>query len=139
MAYIFAGLPDSGLRAMQTHYRLNPERPGARGSLLFADAAAGRWKDAANLRAEIIRRNAGRPADPDMFFADLAFGDRAGALAILEQSFARRSYLNLSISPGCDPRLDILKSEPRYISLMRSAGIKICPATTRWPINRPQA
>ncbi|MEP6507861.1 MAG: protein kinase [Gemmatimonadales bacterium] len=139
-AHIFAGQTDTGLADMQTNYRLAPQTPGARGTLVFSYAAAGRWKEAADLRHEIIRRNAGNPADPDIFFSDIAFGDRAGTLTTLEQAFEPGSAPgNLTQSPGCDPMLDILKSEPRYVSLMRSKGIKICPATARWPIGKPPA
>lgn len=137
--YIFSGSPDSGLREMQTFYRLSPENPAARGSLLFAYAAAGRWAEAKKLRDAIIRTSSGRSADPDLFYADLAFGDRAGAITRLEQSFAKGTYALLIQSPGCDPLVQLLKSEPRYIALMKPAGIRVCPGTTTWPIGAPPA
>ncbi len=74
-----------------------------------------------------------------MFRVDLAFGDRAGALTILERAFAHRNFYLLTGAPGCDPEVEILRSEPRYVALMRSAGIQICHLTDRWPIGKPPA
>jgi eukaryotic-like serine/threonine-protein kinase len=136
-ADVFSGRAAEAVTAEQTSVRLNPEKPGVRGFLIFMYAAAGDWDNAKKLRAEIARKGGGPATDPDLFLADLAFGNTAEAMTYLERAFAQRSYTNLSSSPGCDPMLDILKTEPRYVALMRSAGIRICPPRTRWPIDRP--
>jgi serine/threonine-protein kinase len=136
-ADVFSSRVAEALRAQQTSTRLDPEEPGVRGLLIFMYAAAGEWDKAKNLRAEISGNRGSRSTDPDLFRADLAFGNTAEALTYLERAFAQRSYTAFSSSPGCDPMLDILKKEPRYIALMRSAGIRVCPVRARWPIGRP--
>jgi eukaryotic-like serine/threonine-protein kinase len=136
-ADVFSGRGAEAVRAEETSVRLDPEEPGVRGFLIFAYAAAGDWDKAKKLRAGINSKSGGRSSEPDIFRADLVFGNTAEAMTYLERAFAQRSYTNLSSSPGCDPMLDILKTEPRYVALMRSAGIRICPPRTRWPIDRP--
>lgn len=137
LADVFSGRGNEAIKAELSSYRLAPEVPDVRGYLIFMYAAAGDWANAKKWRANIFESKEGAAADPDRFHAALAFGDRAQALGYLEKAFAQRSYAAYSGSPGCDPMLDILKNEPRYIALMRSAGIHICPVRVKWPIGRP--
>jgi serine/threonine-protein kinase len=133
-AYAFLGRPDSALREMETYARVGPDEPVTPGYRLFALAAAGKWAQAKSLRAEILRGTADKPGDANAFFAHLAFGDRAGALTSLEQSFKAGTSQLITQSPSCDPIMQPLKSEPRYVALMKSAGLRICPADVHWPI-----
>jgi Flp pilus assembly protein TadD, contains TPR repeats len=139
MAYAFLGRPDSALRAIETYARVGPDEPDIPGYRVFGLAAAGKWGKAKALRAEILRKTADKPGDANAFFAHLAFGERAAALTSLEQSFKAGTTQLITQSPSCDPVMQPLKSEPRYIALMQSAGLKICPGTVRWPIGRPPA
>jgi serine/threonine protein kinase/tetratricopeptide (TPR) repeat protein len=136
-ADVFSGRAAEALRAEQTSVRLGPEEPGVRGSLIFMYAAAGDWQHARQLRSAIESENK-KVNDPDLFHAALAFGEKEKALTYLEHAFAIRSFYAYTGSPGCDPYVDILKNEPRYIALMHSAGITICPVRTRWPIGKPE-
>lgn len=136
-ANVFLGRTAEAVHEVETFYRLAPESPAIRGSLVFVYAAAGQWNKAKKVRDDIARRNSGRAGDPDLLMAAIAFGDRARALTLLEQSFADRSFRNLSRSPGCDPSLGLLAQEPRFISLMHSSGITPCPVRERWPISAP--
>ena len=136
-ADVFTGRVAEAVRAEQTSVRLGPEKPGVHGYMMFMYAAAGDWKNVRQLRSEALSGNRDSSKDPDLFLADIVLASKAEALTYLERAFARHSYAAYSNSPGCDPFLDILKNEPRYIALMHSAGIRICPATARWPIGRP--
>ncbi len=136
-ADVFTGHVAEAVRAEQTSVRLGPEKPGVHGYMMFMYAAAGDWKHVRQLRSEVLSGNRDSSKDPDLFLSDIVFASKGEALTYLERAFARHSYAAYSNSPGCDPFLDILKNEPRYIALMRSAGIRICPATARWPIGRP--
>jgi serine/threonine protein kinase/tetratricopeptide (TPR) repeat protein len=135
-ADVFSGRATEALRAEQTSVRLGPEEPGVRGTLIFMYAAAGDWNNARQLRSAVESEN-NKVNDPDLFHAALAFGEKDKALTYLEHAFAIRSFYAYTGSPGCDPYIDILKNEPRYIALMHSAGITICPVRARWPIGKP--
>ncbi len=136
LAHIFNGSADSGLRAIEHWERRNPDEPIVRGSLIFANAAAGRWTEARRLGAEIERRES-RASITNRLLARLALGNRPGALDVLEEMAENGEMLVGLNSPGCEPMMDLLKSEPRYLALMRKHKIRICPATTPWPIRPP--
>ena len=136
LAHIFNGSADSGLRAIEHWERRNPDEPIVRGSLIFANAAAGRWTEARRLGAEIERRES-RASITNRLLARLALGNRPGALDVLEEMAENGEMLVGLNSPGCEPMMDLLKSEPRYLALMRKHKMRICPATTPWPIRPP--
>jgi tetratricopeptide (TPR) repeat protein len=136
-ADVFNSRVPEALRLQLTSLRLNPEEPGQLGYTIFVYAAAGDWKNVRRLQSEILNSKDDASKGPDLFRIALVFGDKAEALTLLEHAFAKKSFYMYSPSPGCDPYLNILKDEPRYISLMHSAGMKICPVRSRWPIGLP--
>jgi TolB-like protein/tetratricopeptide (TPR) repeat protein/tRNA A-37 threonylcarbamoyl transferase component Bud32 len=54
-AHAFGGQPDSAVATLERAVRLYPQMPRLRAELLFAYAAAGRWSDAARVRAQRAR------------------------------------------------------------------------------------
>jgi serine/threonine protein kinase/tetratricopeptide (TPR) repeat protein len=137
-AYVFSGRAKDAVKAELSSYRLAPQVPDVRGYLTFMYAAADDWANAKKLRAQLSDPKEGAAADADRFHAAIAFGEKDRALTYLEKGFAQHSYVPYSATPGCDPMLDLLKNEPRYIALMHSAGIHICPVRVKWPIGRPR-
>jgi serine/threonine protein kinase/tetratricopeptide (TPR) repeat protein len=134
LPYLFSGKPDGALAAFASAYRLNPEGTGSRGLFTLGLAATGQWRDAERVRADIARRPR---AVLDMVFADLAFGDWDGALSLLE-GLQKDGYLGaMNISVGCSPLFSPLKSNARYIALIKKLGIHACRPVARWPIGKP--
>nr|MDQ2987394.1 tetratricopeptide repeat protein [Armatimonadota bacterium] len=135
-AYLFSGHPDSALLAIGTSYRLTPEIPTVRGSMVLAYAATGRWQDALRVRAEIARMQS--PAtDLDRLYSDLAFGDWDGALSALERATKSGLLGSAGLPLGCDPLFDPLKASPRFSALMNQLGIHTCKPSGQWPIRVP--
>lgn len=135
-AHAFNGSPDSSLRAFQTFYRVRPDGPGALGNLLFGHAVAGQWALAERLRTQIDRMSVSTAARYNRLHAMIAFDDRAGAIGSLEEIF-RRNESDAVINSICDPVLDRLRDEPRFIRLKEKIGVQACPAATPWPIKLP--
>ena len=131
---IYAGHTADGVKALERSYARDPDAPGDKGYLIFGYAAAGRWADAARLRAELLQSNA-HTRYLDLLFAHVSFGDRKSALDAFEQY----TRIGMDIALNCDPGLDPVKSEPRFIAIVQRFGSQICPATTPWPIQPPPA
>ena len=128
---ILRGFPDSAIGALETAARLGPRQAGARGLRVMAHAAAGRWPEARRLRDELLANAELRQSDADLMLAALAFGDNAAAMDALERSIAA---LDLRSNPGCDPFSDPLRTEPRFLPLMRRLDIAVCAPVARWPV-----
>jgi TolB-like protein len=90
----------------------------------------GRVKEADSLVAavqESYRR--GGPTTPyDLAIAATAAGNRALALEAIQQTITARSLLVTELTLPCDPLLDPLKSDPRLETMLRAAGMTMCPA-----------
>ena len=134
---LFRSYPDSALAALETATRFGPELPGARGVRVLAYAAAGRWSEARRLREAILTDRDARRSDGDRMLAELAFGDRARAMEALERTIATLELPTLIGQPGCDPLLEPLHDEPKYLEQMQRLGMTVCPASARWPVAAP--
>ena len=133
-AYVFGGFPDSAVQTERGVFRQVTRYPGLRGGLLLALAAAGQWEAADSLRAEIATEGPGGSAF-DRMMSGLVYRDHAAALSALEGAESAGSDIPLVVrSIGCDPVLDQLKAEPRYVALLARRGLTACPATTAWPV-----
>lgn len=64
----------------------------------------------------------------------VVLGDKERAV----EAFEGMTQHGLHQTPyGCDPTMDPLQNEPRFIAVMRRYGAGICPATTPWPVKPP--
>ena len=136
MALAFGGDPDSAARLLERATRLYPDAPTLHSVLIFAYAAAGRWRDAERLRGELRRRAGEYAGGVDAAFAELVFGNAAPVITFLASEAGRRAWHEY-MGFGCNPMNDPLWSEARFLDAMRDLGVAPCPLARPWPISRP--
>ena len=85
-------------------------------------AAAGRRREAEAILAELERKRARSYVSSfELALIHAGLGDRTKALAEIEQAYNERS--DMLVYLGVDPRLDGLRSEPRFRELLRRMAI----------------
>jgi TolB-like protein/Flp pilus assembly protein TadD len=121
MAYEQKGSLAEATRAYQQALKLRPDNPNYLASLARSDALAGRTTDARRVLNGLL--HSPEPVSP--FFIALvytALGEKAEAFRWLDSSVAERSgsvrYLKI------EPRLDPLRGDPRFDSLLVRVGLK---------------
>ena len=121
MAYEQQGALAEATRAYQQALKLRPDNPNYLASLARSDALAGRTADARGVLNGLLHSR--EPVSP--FFIALvytALGEKAEAFRWLDSSVAERSgsvrYLKI------EPRLDPLRGDPRFDSLLVQVGLK---------------
>jgi serine/threonine-protein kinase len=125
---LFAGHPDSALRAEQRALDMNPN-----GAIELANAAYMQGMAGDRRRAEVLLRTIrqrfarGESRAYDLAVAQLGLGRSDSALAWLATSVERREYAFVDEDPGCDPAFDPLKPDQRFSVLIRSTGMSVCP------------
>jgi eukaryotic-like serine/threonine-protein kinase len=132
--FAFNNMPDSAVREMETAFATDSTVFGRRSNLVFAYAAAGRWKDAERQRALLERERDVNSPNYYRMIASLAFGEYGAAMTALERGVEAREPLLGLPAISCDPLFDPLKPDPRFAPLMQRLGERICPATGKWPI-----
>jgi len=97
---------------------IRPEDTRALPALGHLLAKTGRRKEAADILTSLrLQRDAGRAVEYWLALIQLGFGDREGALDLLEQAYERHDQSTPYI--GVDPRLEVLRDEPRFVTLKR--------------------
>jgi hypothetical protein len=108
------------------------------GRLLFAYAAAGRWQDAEEMRAQLRQPGADRTGGALPAFADLVLGDREPLLRLLTVRADQRRVFDLLRptfnAPGCNPFVDPLWGDERFRAAMQNLAVAACPQARPWPI-----
>lgn len=136
-AQMFGGQPDSAIATLERPVARGAPLPGLRSALLYAYAAAGRWEDAARVRAG-LRREARDPArDAHVAFAELVFGDPEPALRVLATSDGQAAWYWELGGFGCNPRVDPLWTDARFRRLMRALDVTPCPHAPAWSLQPP--
>jgi hypothetical protein len=131
--HLVGGSADSALASLTTAARFGPPLTGDRGLRVLAYAASGRMAEARQLRAALLADSDARRSDGDRMLAALAFGDRVAAMEAMERTLAAHELPTVSGAPGCDPLLEPLHTEPRYLALMQRLGLAVCPVSARGP------
>jgi serine/threonine-protein kinase len=134
LAQTFGGQADSAVRTLERGMQVHPGTPGQHSALVLAYAAAGRWADAERVRAR-LRRPGGDPSGGAMAaFAELVFGDREPLVRLLTTAAGQRRWLDAQGALGCNPLLDPLWSDARFVAAMRALAVERCPLATPWPV-----
>ncbi|HEX6054036.1 MAG TPA: protein kinase, partial [Gemmatimonadaceae bacterium] len=131
-AQAFGGRPDSAVRTLERGLQVQPNLPGQRAYLIFAYAAAGRWADAERLRANLNRPGVDASGGTEPAFAELVFGDPEPLVRLLTTRAGQRSWWNTTTGFGCNPMLDPLWADARFVRAMQSLGIAPCELARRW-------
>jgi serine/threonine-protein kinase len=135
---VFAGEPDSAARTLERGLQLYPRDARLMAELVFAYAAAGRWDEAARIRARLHRRDVALLDGTEPAFADLVFGDLEPLVRVLSSAEGARRYVMGGGILGCDPLLDPLWADARFRAAMRRIGIEPCTLARRWSLPPPQ-
>jgi tetratricopeptide (TPR) repeat protein len=121
MAYEQKGMLSDATGAYQHALKLRPGNPNYLASLARSDALAGRTADARRVLKGMLSSR--EPVSP--FFIALvytALGEKDAAFRWLDSSVTERSgsvrYLKI------EPRLDPLRSDPRFDALLQRVGLK---------------
>ncbi len=129
---VWQGKADSVAVARQVY--LPGKTRGRWGVQVFALAAAGRWKDARQLRDSVERGAKPGVLVMDRGMAALAFGEYARAAELLVESMEREGLLTNVFFSLCDPMLDRIRDQPAFISFLQRHGLPQCPYQSPWPI-----
>jgi tetratricopeptide (TPR) repeat protein len=134
VAQALQGQRDSAVATLERGTRLHPDDSQLRSALVFAYAAAGRWPDARRVRAMLQRPGGDRHGGIDAALAEMVFGDHEPLLRLLTSAAGQRHYVYPGGLIGCDPLLDPLRSDARFLDAMRSLGVERCKLVEAWPI-----
>jgi hypothetical protein len=128
------------VRTLERGVQLHTALPLLEGRLLFAYAAAGRWKDVDRIRAHLRRPGGDGSGGVLSAFADLVLGDREPLVRLLTTSIGQRRWFDMFIGTGCNPLVDPLWSDARVRTAMQRLSVAPCPLAGPWPISpRPRA
>ncbi|MEO6525197.1 MAG: protein kinase, partial [Gemmatimonadaceae bacterium] len=131
--YALGHRPDSAGLAADAILKIDAASYGVRSQVMFAYAAAGRWKD-----ADEQRRLALEPGgnSPNYYTAvsSIIYGDMDTAMAAMERGIRAREPLWNTIFIACEPMFAPLRTRPRFVALIRELGATMCAPDDRWPI-----
>ena len=123
LAYEQKGAYDDAIREFQYCVRVTSDRPSMLALLGHAYAAAGRKKEARAVLEKLSALAKQRyVASYPVAVVYAALGDKEQALARLERAYDEGdSWMDYL---GVDPRLDPLRSDPRFVDLMRRMNLR---------------
>jgi serine/threonine-protein kinase len=134
LSQAFGGEPDSAVATLERGLRQHPNDARLMSGLVFGYAAAGRWADAARIRAQLHRPGGDRSGGMQAGFADLVFGDREPVVRLLTSQAGQRTFLSSGTGFGCNPMLDPLWSDARFGPAMRALKVETCALARPWPL-----
>lgn len=115
------GRPNEGVRSLQRAVRLMPDSALPKYELCFALAASNRREEGQEILEEIYRLTAKQYVKPYFIaMAHAALDQRDQAFQWLEKAFAERDPWLVWF--GTDPKLDPLRSDPRFKQLFKLTG-----------------
>jgi tetratricopeptide (TPR) repeat protein len=133
-ALLAAGDAGGAVTALEERVRETNRIPGSVAALAIAYARGGRTEQARALLPEIrghlrrVEESGRRPCaeNPCYLFAlvDLALGDKAAALEMLERAVADEPPGIWNVWLKVDPRMDPLRGHPRFVEILSRAGFR---------------
>jgi tetratricopeptide (TPR) repeat protein len=109
---------DEAVAAFQKAIALSKGTPGDLNALGHAYAAAGRTAEARAVLDELVRLSRGRYVPPFFIgFSHLALGEADEGFEWLERAYRERDFYMIYLR--VDPRLEPIRSDPRYGDLVR--------------------
>ena len=84
------------------------------------------------IRAELRRPDGDHSGGIDLAFADFALGEREPLIRLLTTEAGQRRWHEQYLF-GCNPLIDPLWSDPRFVAAMRKLTIEPCPHARPWP------
>ena len=136
IAQAFGGQPDSAVHTFERGARLHPADSRMAAGLALSYAAAGRWKDAERIRAQLHRPGAPDSGWGDADLVDLLFGDRTPLVKRLSSEAGLRRFVETGGILGCNPLFDPLWADTTFVTSMRRLTVEQCGQARRWPIAR---
>jgi TolB-like protein/Tfp pilus assembly protein PilF len=121
--YVTQGKYQQAIAELQKTPNLNERQPLLLGALAHAYARAGQREEALKLVAELSRIDAREPgyAPFGLIWAYAGLGDNERAFAYLERAYQERAGRMVWIN--VDPRMEPLRSDPRFRDLVRRVGL----------------
>ncbi len=128
----FAGKPDSAVAVTR---RVLASAPSQNGSsyALFAFASAEQWAAADSQRTFMLATPTNSP-NYIKTMAAVVDGDAEGAARAMEAGIGAREPQFILQLLGCELYFDLLKSNARYLALMKRLDVTPCAPLPRWPI-----
>ena len=133
LALALSGHADSAARTINHLAKLHPEAPQLPIVRSFILAAAGRWDEAERLRVGLERSGGDSSGGPNAAFAELLFGDREPLVRLLSTNDGQHRWEEIQFL-GCNPLIDPLWSDARFVTAMHALSIEPCPLAKPWPI-----
>ena len=124
--WLAEGQPDSAIAALEQSRRFGTGFD-IRPYLSVANRKAGRGAEADRLAA-IIRREftSGQSDGFSMALIAAQAGETALVFEALTRTFDRRTVLLTEFSTSCEPLLDPVRSDPRFVALLGGVGMRPC-------------
>jgi tetratricopeptide (TPR) repeat protein len=121
--YCARGMSEKGIPLLNTAKRLNPDNPKIIGELSSCYALSGDNEKARELLGELEKQSASRYVSPvALAAAHAGLGETDEAIAWLQKAYDLRAPGLLFVLRG-DPMYDSLRSDPRFIELVRRVGL----------------
>jgi TolB-like protein/DNA-binding winged helix-turn-helix (wHTH) protein/Tfp pilus assembly protein PilF len=122
LAFGQKGMYVEALRELERARELLPGNPAVRSDIGYVHAVAGNEREAERVIGELKEESARRYVTPyELALIQVGLGKRDQAFEWLEQAFRDRS--DQVIYLAVDPRLDAIRSDPRFDNLVRRVGI----------------
>ena len=134
--YAFSGQADSAVavaRRILASAPVDSDLGPDRAAILFAFASAGQWRAADSQRVMLLRQPTNSPHYAETVVA-LVDGDMEAAARAVEAGVEAREPMFISSPLTCEPVFDKLKTNARYLALLKRLGLTPCPPLPRWPI-----
>ena len=131
--YALEGRADSAGFVADAMLKIDGTSYGVRGQIMFAYAAAGRWKDFDEQR-RLALASGGNSPDYYKAVSAILTGDHETALASVERGVRAHEPLWNSIWIACEPMFAPLRTQPRFLALIKELGATMCAPDDRWPI-----
>ena len=134
--YALDGQADSAVAAIKTALGIDAKSFGMRYQAMFVFAIAGRWMEADEQRRLAVQEGGNSPNFTAAVIG-LVYGNFEAAMLATERGLRAREPLFNTYWVSCDPMFIPLRSQARFVALMKERGATMCAADDRWPI-RPR-